>query len=103
MAERRNPKRAKHDLPRSRQACVQHRDHDVRAFGGQVSNCVWLAGRAEDKINEAIETHVTAGCSCIAIVDPPREGPPPSSFALPRGSCNALGRGSSTLTLTLNP
>ena len=37
-------------------------------------NCEFLAGRAEDKIREAIEKFVPEGGSCVAVVDPPREG-----------------------------
>ena len=50
------------------------RDAEANAKVNNIDNCTFLAGRAEAKIKEAITSHVPAGGSCVAVVDPPREG-----------------------------
>lgn len=49
-------------------------DAGTNAEANGITNCSFLAGRAENKIKEAIEKNVPAGGSCVAVVDPPREG-----------------------------
>ncbi len=50
------------------------RDAEANVKVNNIDNCVFLAGRAEAKIKEAITNHVPEGGSCVAVVDPPREG-----------------------------
>jgi tRNA (uracil-5-)-methyltransferase len=49
-------------------------DARTNAAANGIENCTFMAGRAEDKIRAAIEEHVPSGMSCVAVLDPPREG-----------------------------
>ncbi|KAJ1493965.1 hypothetical protein T484DRAFT_1609871 [Baffinella frigidus] len=56
------------------EAAVQ--DAKLNASSNNVSNCDFLAGKAEDQITKVIAEYVTPGTftHCVAVLDPPREG-----------------------------
>ena len=51
-------------------------DARLNASSNGVTNCEFLAGKAEDQIANVIKEYVTPGTftHCVAVLDPPREG-----------------------------
>lgn len=60
------------------------RDAETNAKVNGIQNCVFMAGRAEAKIRDAIKQYVPEGGSCVAVVDPPREGLHPKVISVLR-------------------